>query len=147
MGLRFCAAALLLAAAFGSRVVAGGAADVQGPKTVRDRVYTRAQAEAGGTMYAKLCDHCHDPLKVPEGKKPGPPTIGEKFLETWRDRTLGELYGTILNTMPNDGSAFLSEDETLNLIAYMLKANGFPEGETALKFDEAMKAIAIVPIK
>jgi hypothetical protein len=46
--------------------------------------------------------------------------------------------------MPSDGATVLSVDETLDAVAHLLKANGFPEGTTPLKNDEAMKAIVIV---
>jgi hypothetical protein len=57
---------------------------------------------------------------------------------------VGELFGTILNTMPSDGSAFLSEQESVDVLAYLLRANGFPDGAAALKADDAMKALVIV---
>ena len=63
----------------------------------------------------KHCERCHTPEKVPEGKKPGPPIAGDKFLDTWSDRTVGELFDTILNTMPSDGSATLTADQALDV--------------------------------
>jgi cytochrome c5 len=144
MGLRFGIAALIFGVAFGVRVTAGNDSRPSPQKTTRDKVYSKEQAERGATLYTKQCERCHDPAKVPEGKKPGPPTIGPKFLDTWQDRTLGELFSTIFTTMPSDGATVLSVDETLDAVAHLLKANGFPEGTTPLKNDEAMKAIVIV---
>jgi mono/diheme cytochrome c family protein len=142
------AAALLLCAAFGARLAAGGDATAgPGQQTTRDKVYAKAQATRGAELYARHCDRCHDPAKVPEGKKPGPPTVGPKFIETWMDRTVGELFGSILNTMPSDGSLFLTPDQTLDLVAHLLQINGFPDGSSPLKNDEAMKATIIVPVK
>jgi len=142
MGVKVGAAALVLLAAIGVRAAG---ADTQ--KTTRDRVYTREQAARGGKLYVKHCERCHDPDKIPEGKKPGPPTVGPKFFEVWSDRTVGELFGSILNTMPSDGSAFLTPDQTVDLVARLMQLNGFPEGTTPLKNDEAMKAIVIVNVK
>jgi len=148
MGVRIGVAALALTAAIGVRAIAATSA-VQTPaqKTTKDKVFTKEQAARGADLYAKSCDRCHDPAKVAPGKKPAPPTIGAKFLETWQDKTLGELYGTIFNTMPGDGVLILTADQTLDLVAHLLQANGFPAGETALKNDDAMKAVVIVPIK
>ena len=115
-------------------------------QTTRDKVYTKDQAARGAEMYAKFCDRCHDPAKVVPGKKPGPPTIGAKFLETWQDRTLGELFGIIMNTMPSDGSMTPTQDQVLDLVAYLLQANGFPNGDAPLKNDDAMKVTVIVKI-
>ena len=152
MGLRIGLAAVALAAAIGVRALAADPAQAvaQTPapqKTTRDKVFTKEQAARGADLYAKSCDRCHDPAKVAPGKKPGPPTIGAKFLESWQDKTVGELYGTIFNTMPGDGVLILTADQTLDLVAYLLQANGFPAGESPLKNDDAMKAIVITPIK
>lgn len=133
-------AVLVLAAAIGVHASAP-------QKTTKDKVFTKEQADRGADLYAKSCDRCHDPAKVPAGKKPGPPTIGAKFLDNWQDKTLGELYGTIFNTMPGDGVLILTADQTLDLVAYLLQANGFPAGESPLKNDDAMKATVITPIK
>jgi len=152
MGVRIGAAALALAAAITMRAIAAtpSASLMQTPapqKTTKDKIFTKEQATRGAELYGKSCDRCHDPAKVAPGKKPAPPTIGAKFLESWQDKTLGELYGTIFNTMPGDGLLILTEDQTLDLMAYMLQANGFPAGETPLKNDDAMKAVVITPIK
>jgi cytochrome c5 len=144
MGLRFAIAALIFGVAFGVRVTAGSGDSPSPQKTTRDKVYSKEQAARGATLYTKQCERCHDPAKVPEGKKPGPPTIGPKFLDTWQDRTLGELFSTIFTTMPSDGATVLSADDTLDAVAHLLKANGFPEGTTPLKNDDAMKGIVIV---
>jgi len=152
MGVRIGLAALALAAAIGVRAIAAtpSTSSVQTPapqKTTKDKVFTKDQAARGADLYAKSCDRCHDPAKVAPGKKPAPPTIGAKFLETWQDKTLGELYATIFNTMPGDGVLILTADQTLDLMAHLLQANGFPAGETPLKNDDAMKAVVIAPIK
>jgi len=141
MGLKFGIAAVLFCAALGVRVAGF---DPGAQQTTRDKVYAKAQATRGAELYAKHCERCHDPAKVPEGKKPGPPTVGPKFMEVWLDRTLGELFGSILNTMPSDGSMVLTTDQTIDLVAHLLQLNGFPEGQTPLKNDDAMKAITIV---
>lgn len=147
MGLRLGAAALLFSLAVGARVLSapdGLLPPVQ--QTTRDRVYSKEQAARGAGLYAKYCDRCHDPAKVPAGKKPGPSLIGATFLDKWQDHALGELFTSILTTMPNDGSAVLSENDTLDLVAYLVSANGSPDGPVPLKNDDAMKAIVIVKI-
>jgi cytochrome c5 len=148
MGLRVHAAALLLLGlAIGGRTAANAESRHPAPatqQTTRDKVYAKEQAARGAELYVKYCERCHDPAKVPAGKKPGPPVIGPKFIDKWQDHTLGELFTSIFTTMPNDGSAVLSEDETLDLVAYLVSANGVPNGDTPLKKDEAMKATVIV---
>jgi mono/diheme cytochrome c family protein len=113
-------------------------------KTARDGVYTKAQAERAAEMFGKVCANCHDPAKVPEGKKPAPPLVGDLFLDTWKDRALGELLMTIQTTMPSDGSVALTPDDVVDLTAYILQANKFPEGKEPLKNDDVGKKILIV---
>jgi cytochrome c5 len=148
MGVKIGTAAILLAAAIGVRAMAATPASSQEKpppqKTTKDKVFTKEQAARGADLYAKSCAGCHDPAKVPAGKKPAPPTIGDKFFENWQDKPLGELYGVIFNTMPGDGLLILTADQTLDLMAHLLQANGFPAGETPLKNDDAMKAVVIV---
>jgi cytochrome c len=124
-------------------LAASASASVQ-QKTVRDKVYTKEQAARGAELYDAQCAKCHDPDKLPEGKKPPPPIVGAKFKDTWQDKTLGELYTLVLTTMPSDGSMVLTSDQTLDLLAHLLKLNEYPEGTAPLKNDEAMKAIVIV---
>jgi mono/diheme cytochrome c family protein len=146
-GSALAAALVIFGVAIGTHAPAsaGAASAVPGSQqTTRDKLFTKEQAARGAELYAKHCDRCHDPAKVPPGKKPGPPTTGPKFIETWQDRTLGELFGSILNTMPSDGSITLTPEQTLDVVAHILQANGSPAGATALKNDDAMKAIVIV---
>src|SRR5215471_6415697 len=118
MGVKIAAAVLVLAAAIGGRAeIWAGPAPISHQKTTKDKVFTKEQAARGAELYAKSCDRCHDPAKVPAGKKPGPPTIGAKFVENWTDKTLGELYTTIFTTMPGDGVLILTSDQTLDLMA------------------------------
>ena len=130
------AAACLLAAAITS---------AQDKKvTVKDKVYSAAQAEKGEKQYTTVCINCHDPAKVVPGKKPAPQLIGPKFLDEWADRTLGELMTTIVTTMPDDGSVVLTPEDGAALVAYILKQNGFPDGPNDLKPGAESKDIVIV---
>ena len=113
-------------------------------KTVKDKVYSKEQAAKAAEQFDKFCAKCHIKEKVPEGKKPGPPLSGDEFLEAWKDRTVAELLELIFTTMPNDGAATLTKEETADLVALILQQNKFPEGTDALKYDDAAKAIVIV---
>jgi len=113
-------------------------------KTVKDGVYTKAQAERVTETYGKVCANCHDPAKVAAGKKPAPPLAGDLFLDSWKDRTVGELMATIKLTMPNDGSMTLTADDAADLTALILLNNKFPEGKDPLKYDDAGKKIVFV---
>ena len=109
--------------------VAGG---VQ--KTSRDKVYSKAQADRGAQTYAKVCAGCHDPAKLDPKKEKGPELVGQRFADEWQGKPLSGLLEIVLLTMPNDGSAVLSEDETADVIAYILQLNGHPDGTADLKY-------------
>jgi hypothetical protein len=44
--------------------------------------------------------------------------------------------------MPNDGSAIVSDEETLNLLAYILQRNGYPAGAAPLTRESVTAVIA-----
>jgi cytochrome c553 len=112
-------------------------------RTTKDGVFLKDQAERATEKFAKLCAHCHDPAKVVDKQKAGPALTGDVFFENWQDRTLGELMTTIRLTMPNDGSAVLTVDDAIDLTAYILQWNKFPEGKEPLKNDDAGKKTVI----
>jgi mono/diheme cytochrome c family protein len=118
-------------------------------KTTRDKIYSKEQAARGAALFGKTCAPCHDPAKKTPDKTPGPPLVGtgSMFVENWKDHTIGEIFTTILTTMPNDGSVVLTENDTADLVAHLLQSNGYPDGPDALKFDAAAKTIKIVAVK
>ena len=141
---------VLFLAAFATVLVRASGGDEQTPaKTTKDKVYSKEQAARGATMFNKTCAPCHDPAKKTADKTPGPPLVGPTsvFVENWKDHALGEIFTTILTTMPNDGSVVLTESDTVDLVAHILQINGYPDGPDALKFDAAAKAIQIVAVK
>ena len=44
-------------------------------------------------------------------------------------------------TMPNDGSAVVSDDEAVGLVAYVLQQNGYPAGSKPLTKDTAAAVV------
>ena len=42
------------------------------------------------------------------------------------------------------GSVILDDPQTADLVSFILKSNGFPDGTKALKLDDAAKAVTIV---
>jgi mono/diheme cytochrome c family protein len=126
-------------AAAGTSVLVRAAESTQKPK-----VYAKDQAERGAKQYAKLCSACHDVGKTPPaGKDKGPELTGETFMASWQDRTVGELMFTIQTTMPNDGSAVLTESESADLAAHILQLNGYPDGPTPLKYDSGNPTVIV----
>ena len=103
--------------------------------SVRDGVFTAEQADRGEVLYDDQCAVCHGAIRqfVPEMAA----LLGDHtFRNAWRGRSLGELFGYILETMPQDAPGTLSPAETAEIVAHILRGNRLPAGETALPDDE-----------
>ncbi len=126
-------------------VAVGGAgvlAQTAASGSVRDGVYTAAQAEQGQGVYDDLCTSCHGPMRaiVPEMASL---LADHTFRNRWRGRSLGELFELIRETMPQDAPGTLSPKQTANLVAYILSGNRLPAGEVSLTDDvEQLSRIA-----
>src|SRR5689334_5422041 len=107
-------------------------AAAEGP-SVWDGVYTAEQAKRGETAYLQACASCHGPAL--DGGDMTPPLVGGAFTSNWNDLTVGELFDRIRTTMPLDNPGRLSRLQTADVIAYLLEANGWPAGASALASD------------
>lgn len=97
-------------------------------------LYTTVQAERGGVVYEEKCSSCHGGIK---DITPGMAALlGDRaFRSGWTGRPLGELFGMIQETMPQDDPGTLSSSQTADLLAYILSGNRFSAGEIALTND------------
>lgn len=98
-------------------------------RSVLDGVYTTAQAARGEAAYTKTCAECHD-LSFD-----GTPVEGSGFIDNWREFPLNVLYTFISTTMPQDYPGELSADGYRDVLAYLLKRNGYPAGKSDLTLD------------
>jgi len=105
-------------------------------KSVWDGVYTKEQGRRGELASGGSCDSCHGEKLV--GSDLGPPLRGDDFLATWKGRNTAELFERIRSTMPTDSPGSLSGQRYLDIVAYILSANGFPAGESELPPDPAV---------
>jgi mono/diheme cytochrome c family protein len=112
-------------------------------KTTNDGVYSKAQADGAKANYNKICADCHA-FTVAAKKRPADLPLGdEPFLKKWNGRSLGELVTLIAMTMPNDGSAVVTDAEAVDLVAYILQQNGFPAGPAPLTKSSASAVMAL----
>lgn len=112
------------------------------PTSVRDGVYTPAQAQRGAVEYATACSSCH--AADLRGNSNAPSLVGVSFLFLWEDKSLDELYTSIRTLMPTNAPGSLSTSSYLQILAYILEANGFPAGDAELVPDpEVLGRIAI----
>ena len=106
----------------------GGGVTAQIPGvSVTTGVYTLTQAARGQEVYASTCVQCHT-----TGQH-----SGTQFAAAWNNRRLSDLYDIVHNTMPQDNPGSLSEQDYIDVIAYMLQLNRIPAGKIDLRADAA----------
>ena len=88
----------------------------QSAKTIWTGVYTEAQAERGKAQYELSCTSCH---------KGGPPN-SDVLIRDWSGTNLDGLFEQIKMTMPANAPGSLSEGNYVDLVAYILRVDGFP---------------------
>jgi mono/diheme cytochrome c family protein len=95
--------------------------------SVTTGVYTADQAARGHEVYASSCGQCHTMVQH----------SGSAFATAWNNRRLYDLFEIVHTTMPLDNPGGLSEQEYIDVIAYLLELNGVPAGKTSLSADAA----------
>jgi alcohol dehydrogenase (cytochrome c) len=106
-----------------------GVASLGGQQPPAAGGFTAQQAAAGRQTYAVTCAGCHGPDM--SGGYDAPQLAGVTFMDTWRTRTTRDLAGYIQTSMPPTG-ARLPVDQTLEVVAAILQANGAQPGPQAL---------------
>lgn len=101
-------------------------------KTIKDGVFTQAQATSGQQAYDANCKACHD----------------MKFYRdiwiAWQEKPLLNFWYIIVAEMPSDNPGSLFDAEYTDIVAYILSQMGFPSGDTALDPNNDMDNIIIV---
>jgi len=96
-------------------------------RTVWDGVYTEAQATRGTMVFGQSCAGCH--ALGAEGRAP---LAGEAFWKSFAQKNVGDLLEFVSTYMPNGTPGSLSESAYNDIVALILKSNGFPAGATEL---------------
>jgi mono/diheme cytochrome c family protein len=130
--------AVLMVAAAGSLLNAQ-AADTK-PRTVWDGVYTDAQAARATATFSQSCSNCH--TLAQDGNRP---LTGDAFWKGFTQKTVADLLTFVKTNMPNGVNAGSLSAPTYNdLVALILKSNGFPSG-TAEVSPDSVAGVQIVP--
>jgi polar amino acid transport system substrate-binding protein len=118
---------VLVFAAAGALSQPAGAADTPA-------LYTAAQANDGGQIFARQCAACHGSQM--EGVA-GPALRGTFFHQMAQAQNLNaqSLLTAVSQTMPQDNPASLPPAQYNALVAYILQQNGYPAGGTELSAD------------
>ncbi len=107
--------------------------------SVWDGVYSEAQAIRGRDIYEGACGLCHGRRLNGAGDDPDmrstPPLARAKFLRDWEGRSLATLLEYTRATMPENNPGSLTEQEYVDVIAYMLSVSRIPAGDDELRAD------------
>jgi len=98
-------------------------------RSVREGVYTSAQAQRGSAVYEEKCASCH---------------TARMWGSDWTRQSVWDLYNTISSYMPEDSPGSLNPQQSRDVVAYILKSNELPAGPAELPESiEALKQIRI----
>jgi len=129
---------VLMVAAAGSLLNAQAA---DKPRTVWDGVYTDAQAARATATFSQSCSNCHTLLQDGGNR----PLTGDAFWKGFTQKTVADLLTFVKTNMPNGVNAGSLPAPTYNdLVALILKSNGFPAGNTEVSPD-SVAGVQIIP--
>ena len=111
--------------------------------SVSDGIYNAEQAGRGREKYTQVCSSCHQGDLSGSDQAPG--LVGGDFLDRWDGQSVADLADRIRTSMPADDVGSLTTPMSLDIVAYVLQANGFPAGSEEIKADRA--ALKTVMIK
>jgi len=96
-------------------------------------VATQHQADRGTRPYAENCAPCHGAAL--QGQGAFPPLVGDRFNASWEGKSVADLLTRMRRTMPQDEPGSLTPAQVADILAYVLRAGGFPAGQTPLDGD------------
>lgn len=99
--------------------------------SVRDGVFTLAQATRGQELYPSTCPRCHGRDLFGDGFET-PSLVGSDFQRRWNGRTLADLFEFVSTNMPKNNPGMFDNQTYLDLIAFILRMNGYEVGNKEL---------------
>jgi mono/diheme cytochrome c family protein len=106
-------------------------------KTRTAGFYTAEQGARGADVYKGQCMRCHSIADH----------SGADFRQAWHGQTVRSLYDYLRSTMPDDDPGTLTEQQYIDVTAYLLKVNGMPAGDSALVADTVALRKLVIDIK
>ena len=125
---------------------ASAAALAQGGRAATSGVYSKAQADRGQALFQDKCARCHGSSM--EGLDVAPPLTGPRFMGNYVNQPAAALSSRIRTSMPLDMPGSLGLQDSADLSAAILAANGYPAGDMELPSgNSAQQTITIDPPK
>lgn len=119
--------------------VQAGLGDMGRMASIWDGVFTESQAQRGRSVYPGPCGLCHGRRlngAPDDPDMPSTPALARaSFLRNWDGRSLATLLEFTRATMPQNNPGSLSDEEYVDVIAYMLSVGGMPAGDRELRPD------------
>jgi quinoprotein glucose dehydrogenase len=106
------------------------------PTSVLDGIFTEAQAVRGRAAYDAHCAECHG--EGLGGGEMAPGLTGVAFRFRWRGLKVADIYDSIESTMPPEEPGTLGDQAYIDVVAFLLSANGYPAGERELAADSKL---------
>jgi alcohol dehydrogenase (cytochrome c) len=99
-------------------------------KAAAPGAFTQAQSTHGGAVYSANCASCHGASLKGQS---GPPLVGASFAKSYEtNQPISALYDFISKQMPYNAPGSLSQQQYLDVTAYVLAKNGYAAGDVAL---------------
>jgi mono/diheme cytochrome c family protein len=118
-----------------STVIAAAVVAQDAPRTVRDRVFSAAQAARGEKLFGSICMNCHEIAEF---------TAAGAYLDEVEGKPLWETFEYVWSEMPEDEPASLDPEDYAAVLAYIFSIYGLPSGEPELPIDQkSLEAITI----
>ena len=125
--------ARIVTAAAAAALLAAIASAQTARRTVWDGAYTNAQAQRAMATYDSICSRCH--ILTGDGKGA---LTGDAFWTAFTQKTVADLLTYVKTSMPNGNAGSLSASTYNDLVALILKSNGFPAGEVEVSPESAV---------
>ncbi len=105
-------------------------------RTLRDGVFSPAQAARGERLFESICINCHEMAEF---------TGPDAYLEEVEGKPLWDTFEYVWSEMPEDDPSSLNPEDYAAVLAYIFSVYGMPSGEADLPIDrDSLRAITIV---
>ncbi len=99
--------------------------------------FSTAQADRGRNVFRSTCTECHYSSEFND----------RQFKFKWRRRTAGDLFEMVSTQMPEDAPGSLELQQYADIVAFVLRLNGFEPGSSELPPDAAaLETISLAPL-